>query len=127
MRFRFSASAFLLALAFGSAPATAQDVCLQNDRMQSLKVIDSQTILATDKVGKQYTIHMTAKCVGLNKFAQVLTFRPRTERACLQRGDTIGYSLPGDPAQGITVHGAQTQLGCTVDAVSAGAPPGSAS
>lgn len=121
---RFVSSSFLVAVTLCSGPATAQDVCLQSDRMQSLKVIDGQTILATDRAGKRYTIHMTATCVGLNRFAELLTFRPRTERACLQRGDTIGYSLPGDPGS-ITLHGPQTQSGCTVDSVSAGAPPGS--
>jgi hypothetical protein len=118
-------AAAALATAFTAVPVLAQNVCLQNNRLQSTKVIDSQTILATDMDKKQYTIHLTAKCVGLDQFAQLLTFRPTTELGCLKHGDSIRYSLPGDPSQGagsITVHGTQTQPDCTVDSVTAGAP-----
>ena len=120
-----AATALALCAAFTAMPALAKDACLQNNRIESTKVLDNETILATDKGKNEYTIHMNGKCIGLDKFAQLLSFRPKTELGCLERGDSISYSLPGDPSQGarsITVHGAQTQLPCYVDNVTAGAP-----
>ena len=48
-----------------------------------------------------------------------------SEYLCIQHGDTLGYSLPGDPSMGarsITVHGAQAQMQCTIDSVTPGPP-----
>ncbi len=115
-----------LVAAVTAMPALAKDACLQNNRILSTKVISSDTILATDKDKKEYTIHMNGKCVGLNQYSELLSFRPKQELGCLQHGDSIGYSLPGDPSQrarSITVHGVQTQPQCFVDSVTAGAPP----
>lgn len=121
----FIAAAAALATAFTALPALAQNVCLQNNRIETTKVIDSQTILATDKDKKQYTIHMNGKCVGLDQFSELLSFRPKMQLGCLQHGDSISYSQPGNPAQranSITIHGAQTQIPCYVDRVTAGPP-----
>jgi hypothetical protein len=112
-----------------AAAQTAQSVCLPLSRVFSTKVIDNKTILATDYQHRQYTLHMSQRCVGLDQFAQNLSFRRAaeigSEYMCIQHGDTLGYSLPGDPAEGvrsITVHGAQSQMQCTIDSVTAGPP-----
>jgi hypothetical protein len=127
-------SSLLLAgvtLAITSGAAMAQDVCLQLNHVFSTKVIDGQTLQATDYQHRDYTIHMAQKCVGLNRLAQNLSFRRAaeigSEYMCIQRGDTLGYSLPGDPSMGlrsITVHGPQSQMQCTIDSVTSGAAPG---
>jgi hypothetical protein len=108
---------------------TGQKVCLQLNRVYSTKVIDSRTLLATDYQHKPYTVHMSQRCVGLDQFAQNLSFRRAaeigSEYLCIEHGDTLGYSLPGDPSMGvrsITVHGAQSQMQCTIDSVTAGPP-----
>lgn len=118
-------SAAAVAALLAVAPAFAKDVCLQNNRIETTRVIDSRTILATDKSKNAYTIHMNGTCVGLDKFSELLTFRPNTTLGCLKHGDSISFSLPGNPSQSarsITVHGAQSQIPCYVDTVTAGAP-----
>lgn len=120
----------LLIGTFVALPAFAQpEVCLQLNRVYNTKVVDGQTLYATDLQHRPYLIHMTSRCVGLNQAAQNLSFRRAggigSEYQCLQRGDTLGYSLPGDPSMGlrsITPHGVQTQMQCTVDGVTP-APP----
>jgi hypothetical protein len=119
-------------IALSPAVAAAQpeaNVCLPLNRVYSTKVIDSQTLQATDYRHRQYTVHMTQKCVGLDKLSQNLSFRRAagigSEYQCIQHGDTVGYSFPGDPSMGlrsITVHGPQNQMQCTIDSVSAGPP-----
>ena len=123
------AAAAVLATIFTTVPASAQNVCLQLNRVKSTKVIDNRTIQATDWQGRDYTVHMVQRCVSLDQFAQLLSFRGTAgigdEYACVRHGDTVGYSLPGDPSMGarsITIHGAQSQLQCTIDFVTAGAP-----
>ena len=91
-----AASAALIVLI--ALPALAQPACLQNNRLLSTKVIDNQTIVATDRDHKDFTIHMNAKCVGLDKFAELLTFSPRPTLGLLnRRAAGSAYSLPGDP------------------------------
>jgi hypothetical protein len=117
--------------AFIALPALAQpEVCLQLNRIYNTHVVDSRTLFATDLQHRPYFIHMTSRCVGLNQAAQNLSFRRAgeigSEYLCLQHGDILGYSLPGDPSMGlrsITPHGVQTQMQCTVDAVTPAPPP----
>lgn len=117
--------------AFVALPAMAQpNVCLQLNRIYHTQVVDSQTLFATDLQHRPYTIHMTSRCVGLNPASENLSFRRAgeigSEYLCLQHGDTLGYSFPGDPSMGlrsITPHGAQAQMQCTIDSVTPGAPP----
>ncbi len=129
MRFRTLTVSILTLTMASVAPAAAQNVCLQLNRVLSTKVIDSRTLMATDLQHRPYTIHMLQRCVGLDPSAQNLSFRRAaeigSEYLCVQHGDTLGYSLPGDPSMGlrsITVHGAQSQMQCTIDSVTPGAP-----
>lgn len=119
-------------LDYAVSAASAQDICLPLSRVFSTRVIDNRTVVVTDRQGRKFTVHMAARCVSLDRFAQLLTFRPNgglgSEMSCIKHGDTLGYSLAGDPAEGarsITIHGPQTQLQCTIDSVTSGAPPGS--
>jgi hypothetical protein len=121
--------ALMVAAPLTAAAQTAENVCLPLNRVFSTKVIDNRTILATDYQHRQYSVHMRQRCVGLDQFAQNLSFRRAgeigSEYLCIQHGDTLGYSLPGDPSMGtrsITVHGAQAQLQCTIDSVTPGPP-----
>jgi len=131
MRIFASVLSGLLAGTFIALPALAQpNVCLQLNRVYNTKVVDSQTLYATDLQHRPYLIHMTSRCVGLNQASENLSLRRAngigTEYECLQRGDILGYSFPGDPTMGlrsITPHGVQTQMQCTVDSVTPTVPP----
>ena len=130
MRNSVSILAGLMAVVFLAAPAMAQDVCLQLNRVFSTKVINSDTLFATDLQHRPYTIHMRNRCVGLDQSSQNLSFRRATgigsEYQCINRGDILGYSFPGDPAMGlnsITPRGVQTQMQCTIDSITPGPPP----
>jgi hypothetical protein len=121
--------ALMVAAPLTAAAQRAENVCLPLNRVLSTKVIDNRTILATDYQHRQYSVHMRQRCVGLDQFAQNLSFRRAaevgSEYLCIQQGDTIGYSLPGDPSMGarsITVHGAQAQMLCTIESVTPGPP-----
>ena len=126
MRILASLVTGLLIGTFSALPVLAQpdDVCLQLNRVYNTKVVNSQTLYATDLQHRPYFIRMTSRCVGLNEASQNLSFRRAngigTEYQCLKRGDILGYSFPGDPSMGlrsITPHGVQTQMQCTVDSV----------
>jgi len=130
MRKYASFVSILLATNFTIAPAMAQNVCLQLNRVLSTKVISNDTLLATDLEHRPYTIHMLKRCVGLDPSAENFSIRRAgevgSEYLCIQRGDILGYSLPGDPSmalQTITVHGVQTQMQCTIDSVTPDSPP----
>ena len=126
---RNAVMAVILAISPSIAAAQTPGVCLPLNRVYSTKVLDNNTLLATDYQHRQYTIHMAQKCVALDQFAQNLSFRRAngigSEYQCIGRGDLLGYSLPGDPSMGpgsITVHGAQKQMQCTIEFVSPTAP-----
>jgi hypothetical protein len=126
---RSAVIAAILAVAPAIAAAQAPSVCLPLNRVYSTKVVNDVTLLATDYQHQQYTIHMAQKCVSLNQLSQNLSFRRAngigSEYLCIRRGDILGYSFPGDPSMGlsgITVHGPQNQMQCTIDSVSPGAP-----
>jgi len=113
----------LIAGTIAAEPVLAAGVaCLQSNRLVSTRVIDVGTILATDRSGQQYTLRMRGSCAGLDRNAQNLTFRPRTELSCVSAGDRIGYNRPGERT-GIAVRGSM-QTTCLIDQVSEGAPPG---
>jgi len=115
----------LLASAAVIGPAfAASDVCVQKNRIFSTRVIDSGTVVVTDMDKKQYTVHMRGTCVGFNKNAENLTFRPTTELGCLSAGDSIGYNQPGERVS-VKTRGS-LQSTCTIDSVTAGAPSGTA-
>src|SRR5579871_1275961 len=106
MRILASFGSSLAIAALFALPALAQpNVCLQLNRIYNTQVVNSQTLFATDLQHRPYTIHMTSRCVGLNPAAQNLSFRRAgeigSEYLCLQHGDLLGYSFPGDPSMGL--------------------------
>lgn len=121
----------LLIGTFAATPVLAQpEVCLQLNRIYNTKVVNSQTLYATDMQHRPYFIHMTSRCVGLNDASQNLSFRRAngigSEYQCLKSGDILGYSFPGDPSmglRGITPRGVQNQMQCTIDSVTPAPPP----
>ncbi len=120
MRFGIVLAAAALVSALTDVPALAQgDVCLRKNRIRSIEVLDGGILVATDMAYNKYTIHMSGICVGLDQFSRNLTFRPITQLGCVNPGDSIGYSLPGEPLA-IAIRGFQRR--CYVDRVTAGAP-----
>lgn len=123
MRITLFVVAATLACAVAAPPAGAtESACIQGNRINSIKVIDSSTILVTDINKRQYTLHMTSPCVGLNEASQYLTFRTQAQNeiSCLIPGDTIGYNFPGEDTP-VRVR-PNLQTSCTIASVTAGAP-----
>ncbi len=115
-------AASVFASALMAVPALAQsDVCLRLNDVQGTEVIDNRTLLMTDRRDNEYTVRMTGACVGLFSASQNLTFRPLSELSCLRQGDTMGYSLPGEPIPA-QIHGNTMQSTCFIGSISAGAP-----
>ncbi len=122
MRIGTILTAAALVSALADAPALAQgDVCLRKNRVETIEVLDSSTLVATDRTYDKYTIHMSGICVGLDQFSQYLTFRQTTQLGCLGTGDSISYSHPGEPVT-IATRGFDNQRRCFIDRVTEGAP-----
>ena len=114
--------ATIFASMFAVLPAlAAADACVQNNRIYSSKVVDRTTILIIDITNKQYTVHMRGACIGLDKTAEKLTFRTKTQLGCLTSGDSISYNRPGERTR-VAIRGSM-QTPCFVDHVTEGAPP----
>jgi hypothetical protein len=114
-------AATLLGVVVALPALAASDACVQNNRIFSTKVIDSSTVLITDLDKKQYTVHMRGICVGLDKNAEMLSFRTQTQLGCLTSGDSISYNVPGENTP-VTVRGS-IQTPCFIDSVKDGSPP----
>lgn len=114
-------AAALVSVVVAVPALAASDACVQNNRIFSTNVIDSSTILITDISKKQYTVHMRGTCVGLDKNAEMLSFRTKTQLGCLTSGDTISYNVPGEHTP-VTVRGS-LQTPCFVDSVTEGGQP----
>lgn len=104
-----------------ATPVLAQgDACVTKNRIYSTQVIDSRTILVTDMQKKQYTVHMSGTCVGLDRTAVNLSWRTKTELGCIGLGDSVGYSMPGEGTQ-VQIR-PNLQSTCFIESVTAGAP-----
>jgi hypothetical protein len=114
-------AATLLSVVVVLPALAASDACVQNNRIFSTKVIDSSTVLITDMDKKQYTVHMRGTCIGLDKNAEMLSFRTKTQLGCLTSGDSISYNVPGEHTP-VTVRGS-IQTPCFIDSVKDGGPP----
>jgi len=123
MKNRTVLAATVLASTLVAIPALAQnsDVCLRMRDIQNTRVIDSSTLVATDRLRNEYTVRMNGTCTGLTTNAQPLMFRPISELSCLRRGDRVSYSMPGEPLN-ISIFGSSGQSTCFVGSVTAGAP-----
>ena len=116
MRNRTIQSLAVVAYTLVALPASAQEgsVCLRDMYTLSTKVYDSDTIIVTDRRRDQYTVNMTNPCAGLSTSSQLINLHPkRGSINCLQRGDHVTFTMPGDTrVSGI----------CLVDTVEEGAP-----
>jgi hypothetical protein len=105
-----------LACAFVAFPASAQEggACLRDRYTLSTKVHDSNTIIVTDRSRAQYTVNLTGICAGLSTSSQFINLHPKRGGInCVQRGDEVSFSMPGDTR----VSGV-----CLVDTVEEGTP-----
>ena len=123
MRIGTVLTAAALASLVTSVPALAQeDACVRLSDIKQTKVLDRSTIVVTDRRDNQYTLHMGRACVGLDQFSERLTFRNNMRLRCLARGDLIDYNFAGQVDQITLRRGMSTQLSCTIQSISAGAP-----
>jgi len=116
-------AATVLASTLVAIPALAQndDVCLRLHDVYNTRVHDSSTLVATDRLRNEYTVHMRGTCVGLTTNAQPLIFRPLSELSCMKHGDRVSYSMPGEPLN-IALYGDVGQSTCFIDTIVEGAP-----
>ncbi len=87
------------AAGFVAAEADAQPAqsCLRQDMVNGWKVVNDQTLIVTDRVGKQYTLSLAKGCHDL-KWPSTLGFSSGsgTGLACLGRNDFL--NVPADAA-----------------------------
>ncbi len=123
MRNKTVLAATVLASTLVVIPALAQsdDVCLRLHDVYNTKIHDSSTIIATDRLRNEYTVHMRGACVGLTTNAQPLIFDTISEFSCMKHGDRVSYSMPGEPLN-ISLYGGSGQSTCFIDSISEGAP-----
>ena len=122
MRTKTILTAAFIASALSAGTALAQeDVCLRLMDVRSTTVHDHSTLVMTDRLSNEYTVHMVGTCTGLNTNAQPLTFRPVSEMSCLKRGDMVAYSMPGGPLN-YSIRGGLDQFTCAIGSIEAGAP-----
>ncbi len=110
------AACVAVATVLGVVPALAADTdadtaCLTDTRIYNTRVIDSRTILITDRRHNQYTVHMAGTCIGMDQFTLGLTFRKFMTLSCIRSGDMVSYDIPG-----------AGHVNCFVRSVTAGAP-----
>jgi hypothetical protein len=58
-------AASLLGAAIAPTAAAAQSTCLRQNMVNGWKVINDQTLIVTDRVGRQYNVALQKGCVGL--------------------------------------------------------------
>ena len=91
--------------------AASGEACLQRNRLQSWRAVDSSTMVMTDLQQNQYTVRLKGACSNLDRPAAHLVYRTWQNLACLRSGDIIGVTAPG---LGLVT--------CSIAGVSAGAP-----
>ncbi len=121
----FGTISVFLAAYFALSPVLAADdaVCLPRNRIQSLRVQDSRTVLVFDRFAKQYTMHMRGNCIGLSINTENLSLKTRTEYGCVQPGETLSYNRlnEGTPVRARN----PLQTTCFIDHVTEGHPASS--
>ena len=82
--------------AIGASPAFAEsdEVCLQNERIWSWRVINERTLVVTDVRNQAFLVSLGAGCVGLNNMVASIGFNTRTNLGCLKRGDRVSFREP---------------------------------
>jgi ribosomal protein S14 len=91
--------------------AESTDNCLQRNRLQDWRVVDTSTLVMTDVQNNQFTVRLSRRCLNLSRPRAVLTYRTWQNLACLHSGDIFRVGAPG--------LGVMT---CSVASVEAGAP-----
>ena len=89
----------------------AAEVCLQRNRLQSWRAVDTSTMVMTDIEMNQYTVHMKGRCSNLSRPDARLIYRTWTNLGCLHSGDIIAVAAAG-----------LGTVTCSVANVEAGAP-----
>ncbi|MES2256157.1 MAG: DUF6491 family protein [Pseudomonadota bacterium] len=96
-----SLTPFLFAAVAQAQPTAPAAACLRQDMVDGWKVVNDQTLIVTDRVGKKFTLSLAPGCRNL-KFNQRLAFNAfsGTGLSCLGRNDLV--LVPpggGDPGQ----------------------------
>lgn len=85
----------LMATLVATQVLAASEACLQRNRVQSWRAVDSSTMIMTDIQQKQYTVRMNGRCSNLDRIAAKLIYRTWQNLSCLQSGDIIAVTAPG--------------------------------
>ena len=81
-------------LAAGPVLAASGDICLQNNRIWSWRMVNQRTLVVTDRDYRPFTVRLTGGCVGLTNATMALAFRTWTSLGCLKRGDEVSFREP---------------------------------
>ena len=100
-----------IAAATVATQVLAAEACLQRNRLQSWRALDTSTMVMTDMEMNQYTVHMKGRCSNLSRPDAKLIYRTWTNLGCLHSGDIIAVTAPG-----------LGTVTCSVANVDAGAP-----
>jgi hypothetical protein len=118
----FGTISMFLAASFAASPvlAASDAVCLPRNRIASMRVIDSRTVLVFDRFMKQYTMHLRGNCIALSINTENLALKTRTEYGCVQPGETLSYNRlnEGTPVRARN----PLQTTCFIDHVTDGPP-----
>lgn len=88
--------ALALCSAFSAAPATAQgQACLLEDRIGSWTLVDSHTLLVTDRNHRSFTVRLAGpQCANLDMAQMQVVFHTSMHEGCLMEGDRVRYRAP---------------------------------
>lgn len=95
--------------------AAENENCLQRNRLQNWRVVDTSTLVMTDIQQNEFTVRLNRRCLNLSRPRAVLIHRTWQNLACLHSGDIFRVAAPG--------LGVMT---CSVASVEAGAPAAAA-
>ena len=112
----------LILSALAAAPAsTEESACVRLNEIRSIETFNDRTLLVTNRLEEQYSVHLSGPCPGLSIPGVAPIFRPQSELDCLRRGDRIGFNYPG---QGLatSIRPVDDQVVCFIESVSAGVP-----
>jgi Family of unknown function (DUF6491) len=101
--------ALLVAGAALATPAAAQDLCLRQNMVNGWKVVNDQTLIVDDRVGRQFTVSLAKGCHDLS-WPDRLAFSAdtTTSLSCIQRhGFVYVPANTGRPSQRCLIENVQ--------------------
>ena len=87
-------SAVVAGLMAASSAFASDAACLQNNRIWSWNVVNTRTLIVSDRENRKFVVHLSGGCVGLTNMVPAMAFRTDTNLGCLRPGDRVSYRAP---------------------------------